>query len=380
MAESNHKSNHDLLLDKADNSLTAQRGIDKTLFDNYILNEIKSLEDSGKQLISVNSVLIGVYIAFIMNNLILEAIRTILIAMPFSKYLVYIVLVPIISWSLSVLYCCRVLNPKIDNCEVLFDIGKSTSYLKNIIENKHGLLTRSYLFMGFGILVIVLITAFAFPYQLTGVSDNWKAKGDAFFAQGKYNESIEAYNKAIELSPNADVWNAKGDAFFAQGKYDESNKAYDMASRLKQIGPNKFPNLASSDFFIAADPIAHIVTKPSESSIQLSVQDTNSFIPYKYPIILFATLINSTSFPPGLHILFDPQGSSEGLPFKIDMNIIVDSKLHEGNYNVKITAIGGDGKERSCIFLLRVAPFQNLTEDLSPIMRNRANYSAEPKK
>jgi len=56
-------------MDKVDDSLMAdQNEIDRTLFNNYILSEIKSQEDTARQLIMVCAVLIGLYIALITNS------------------------------------------------------------------------------------------------------------------------------------------------------------------------------------------------------------------------------------------------------------------------------------------------------------------------
>ena len=60
--------------------------------------------------------------------------------------------------------------------------------------------------------------------------------------EGKYNESLDAYNKFIEsiddkiLQPNnwelAAAWDGKGNAFYALGKYDEAIKAFDKAREI----------------------------------------------------------------------------------------------------------------------------------------------------
>jgi len=61
----------------------------------------------------------------------------------------------------------------------------------------------------------------------------WFNKGFALFSLGKYEESVRAYDKVIELKPDyADAWNNKGLALKKQGKYDDAIKAYDDAIRL----------------------------------------------------------------------------------------------------------------------------------------------------
>ena len=52
--------------------------------NNYILNEIKSYEDAAIYLIVINSTLIGIFLAFIMNIQSIETLRAILGAKIYS--------------------------------------------------------------------------------------------------------------------------------------------------------------------------------------------------------------------------------------------------------------------------------------------------------
>jgi len=61
----------------------------------------------------------------------------------------------------------------------------------------------------------------------------WTNKGAALASLGKYNDALEAYDKAIEIDPKyADAWYNKGVALDAQGKYDEAMQAYDKALEI----------------------------------------------------------------------------------------------------------------------------------------------------
>lgn len=61
----------------------------------------------------------------------------------------------------------------------------------------------------------------------------WNGKGLALYNLGKYNDSLIAYEKAIYLNPgNVGAWNGKGLALFYQGKYDESISAFNQAIKL----------------------------------------------------------------------------------------------------------------------------------------------------
>jgi tetratricopeptide (TPR) repeat protein len=67
----------------------------------------------------------------------------------------------------------------------------------------------------------------------------WSHKGNAFLNLSLYSESLECYNKAIELDPKyANAWGNRGNALGKQGKYDEAIKAYDEAIRLNPILAN----------------------------------------------------------------------------------------------------------------------------------------------
>ncbi len=55
----------------------------------------------------------------------------------------------------------------------------------------------------------------------------WSNKGLALKAQGKYDEAIKAYDKAIEINPQlALAWSGKGFVLGQQGKYDKAIEAF----------------------------------------------------------------------------------------------------------------------------------------------------------
>jgi hypothetical protein len=64
----------------------------------------------------------------------------------------------------------------------------------------------------------------------------WINKGLAFFKLEKYNESLQAYSNAIEINPNnADAWNGKAIALYKMDQYEDALKA---SSRALEIEPN----------------------------------------------------------------------------------------------------------------------------------------------
>jgi tetratricopeptide (TPR) repeat protein len=66
----------------------------------------------------------------------------------------------------------------------------------------------------------------------TSASD-WVDQSLALYNQGKYDEAIQACEKAIELDPKyAMPWNNKGAALMEKGRYDDAVKAYDKAIEI----------------------------------------------------------------------------------------------------------------------------------------------------
>jgi len=68
-------------------------------------------------------------------------------------------------------------------------------------------------------------------------AEYWYNKGLAFFNLSRYDESLQCYDKAIQLEPNNAVyWNKKGSALFRLSRYNEALQCYDKAIQLE---PNK---------------------------------------------------------------------------------------------------------------------------------------------
>jgi len=61
----------------------------------------------------------------------------------------------------------------------------------------------------------------------------WYLKGAALNRQGMYNDAIQAYDKAIEINPrNESMWHSKGITLGNQGKYEEAGQAFDEAIEI----------------------------------------------------------------------------------------------------------------------------------------------------
>lgn len=81
-----------------------------------------------------------------------------------------------------------------------------------------------------GILLIMLV---AFPAFGQLNATEWFDVGISLYNQDRYNDSIQAYDKVIEIDPqNAAAWNNKGIDLGMLAKYDEAIKAFDMATMI----------------------------------------------------------------------------------------------------------------------------------------------------
>ena len=62
----------------------------------------------------------------------------------------------------------------------------------------------------------------------------WDKKGVALSDTGKYEQAIEAFNRALEIKPDYyKAWKNKGIALRKFGKYKEAIEAYDKALKIK---------------------------------------------------------------------------------------------------------------------------------------------------
>jgi tetratricopeptide (TPR) repeat protein len=63
----------------------------------------------------------------------------------------------------------------------------------------------------------------------------WNNKGLALIYLGRYEEAIECYERAIDLNPKeSDVWNNKGNALYSSGWYKDAIECYDRAIELNR--------------------------------------------------------------------------------------------------------------------------------------------------
>lgn len=87
---------------------------------------------------------------------------------------------------------------------------------------------------GNAVLVLIVQTLLCMPMfgQITAV--DWDNEGVHLRAQGKYNEAIQAFDKAIEIDlQDADAWYEKSYALNKLGRTTEANAAYAKANELE---------------------------------------------------------------------------------------------------------------------------------------------------
>ena len=88
-------------------------------------------------------------------------------------------------------------------------------------------------------MAIYIICSICLIYATSSVADvktsSWVEKGVALVIEGKYNEAIEAFNKAIELNPkDAVAYNNRGAAYGQTGNYKQQ---IEDSTKALQINP-----------------------------------------------------------------------------------------------------------------------------------------------
>ena len=81
--------------------------------------------------------------------------------------------------------------------------------------------------------VLILLLALITSAQCQKTAKDWVDEGIALAQQGKYDEALQALDKAIEInSQNKVTWSNKGNVLWFLGKYNDSFDAYDKAIDL----------------------------------------------------------------------------------------------------------------------------------------------------
>jgi tetratricopeptide (TPR) repeat protein len=76
------------------------------------------------------------------------------------------------------------------------------------------------------VIAVIALTTLYVPAFGQTTAREWYNKGVTLGCQGKYDEAIQAFDKAIELNPDdPNTWFNKGIALLKQSKYDEAIKA-----------------------------------------------------------------------------------------------------------------------------------------------------------
>ena len=87
------------------------------------------------------------------------------------------------------------------------------------------------------------------------LSNAWSGKGTALAKLGRYKESIEAFDKAIELYPQtaAFIWLSKGKALNQSGRYEVAVKAYD---KVVELSPESAKALTAQAYASKGDALS----------------------------------------------------------------------------------------------------------------------------
>ena len=66
--------------------------------------------------------------------------------------------------------------------------------------------------------------------EISKKAEELNTSGFFFYNQGKYEDAIKDYNRAIELNPNEPFnWNNRGNSFKNLKRYEEAIKDYNKA-------------------------------------------------------------------------------------------------------------------------------------------------------
>lgn len=83
------------------------------------------------------------------------------------------------------------------------------------------------------VLILVTLTMLCAPAFGQTTAKDWIHKGVDLYGLGSYNETIQAFDRAIEIDPQyADAWSRKGIVLSRLGKYDEALRAFNKSIEM----------------------------------------------------------------------------------------------------------------------------------------------------
>jgi tetratricopeptide (TPR) repeat protein len=104
--------------------------------------------------------------------------------------------------------------------------------------DKEGLITNlKSAKVSIALIASALIVAFTGPSlgQSNETSSYWFQQGMALYEQDRFSESLDAYEKALELDPtDSEAWNNRGIDLGLLGRYDEALESFERAVALNE--------------------------------------------------------------------------------------------------------------------------------------------------
>ena len=97
------------------------------------------------------------------------------------------------------------------------------------------------------IFVWVLLLSVLGACQSLPTSSEWVARGDGYFADGKIEQALKAYNHAEQLNPGAiNVYASRGAAYFFKGDYAAAQEDFVKVVQLNPYQESGYTALASA--------------------------------------------------------------------------------------------------------------------------------------
>ena len=82
--------------------------------------------------------------------------------------------------------------------------------------------------------VILIVFCLICVVAASETAEDWNDKGRALYKQGKYEEAIKCFDKAIEIDPNfISAWELKGGVLDMLGRHEEAQKCFDKAESIR---------------------------------------------------------------------------------------------------------------------------------------------------
>ena len=172
---------------------------------------------------------------------------------------------------------------------------------------------RKYLLF-LGIVLFLTVTGTA---AFSQSAEEWNDKGKNLYNEGKYNDAIACFKKALELAPNAhEIWLNLGNTYFKIGNFEKACGCYNESLKYKPEWVRALTNKGRALMKLVRYGEAKVcfemvlAQNPNDVDVQSYLEEVKELLAGQpSPEVTPVTSANNYTSPSGIEMVFIPGGT-----------------------------------------------------------------------